>query len=240
MINYLVVIPARLGSKRLPNKPLLNIKGIPMIIRTFNQCKKVVPLNKIIIATDSKKIVDVCKKYNAPVTLTSKHCLTGTDRVVEVAKKIKSKIYVNLQGDEPVFPEKDLKLFISKAIKNKKILLNGYCDIKNFEDFKSLSIPKVVIDEKENLLYMSRSAIPGNKKNRFIKAWRQVCVYSFPREILLKITKNNKKSKLENIEDIEILRFIEKGMSVKMIKLSNKSLAVDTKKDLKKVLKLIN
>ena len=139
-----------------------------------------------------------------------------------------------MQGDEPVFPEKDLKLFISKAIKNKKILLNGYCDIKNFEDFKSLSIPKVVIDEKENLLYMSRSAIPGNKKNRFIKAWRQVCVYSFPREILLKITKNNKKSKLENIEDIEILRFIEKGMSVKMIKLSNKSLAVDTKKDLKK------
>ena len=240
MINYLVVIPARLGSKRLPNKPLINIKGIPMIIRTFNQCKKVVPLNKIIIATDSKKIVDVCKKYNAPVILTSKHCLTGTDRVVEVAKKIKSKIYVNLQGDEPVFPEKDLKLFISKAIKNKKILLNGYCDIKNFEDFKSLSIPKVVIDEKENLLYMSRSAIPGNKKNRFIKAWRQVCVYSFPREILLKITKNNKKSKLENIEDIEILRFIEKGMSVKMIKLSNKSLAVDTKKDLKKVLKLIN
>ena len=94
--------------------------------------------------------------------------------------------------------------------------------------------------KKENLLYMSRSAIPGNKKNRFIKAWRQVCVYSFPREILLKITKNNKKSKLENIEDIEILRFIEKGMSVKMIKLSNKSLAVDTKKDLKKVLKLIN
>ena len=196
-------------------------------------------MNKIIIATDSKKIVDVCKKYNVSVILTSKHCLTGTDRVVEVAKKIKSN-YVNLQGDEPVFPEKDLKLFISKAIKNKKILLNGYCDIKNFEDFKSLSIPKVVIDEKENLLYMSRSAIPGNKKNRFIKAWRQVCVYSFPREILLKITKNNKKSKLENIEDIEILRFIEKGMSVKMIKLSNKSLAVDTKKDLKKVLKLIN
>ena len=71
---------------------------------------------------------------------------------MEVAKKIKSKIYVNLQGDEPVFPEKDLKLFISKAIKNKKILLNGYCDIKNFEDFKSLSIPKVVIDEKRKFI----------------------------------------------------------------------------------------
>ena len=239
MIDYLIVIPARLGSKRLPNKPLIDLKGLPMIIRTYNQCKKVVPLKKIIIATDSEKIERVCKKYNAPVILTSKHCLTGTDRVSEVAKKIKSKIYINLQGDEPVFPINDLRRFISKAIKNKKSILNGYCTIKNYEDFISPSIPKVVLDEKENLLYMSRSSIPGNKKNKFIKAWRQVCIYSFPREILLKITKKNKKSKLENIEDIEILRFIEKGSIVKMIKLSNKSLAVDTKNDLKKVTNLI-
>ena len=112
--------------------------------------------------------------------------------------------------------------------------------IKNYEDFVNPSIPKVVVDEKENLLYMSRSSIPGNKKNKLIKAWRQVCIYSFPREILLKITKKNKKSKLECIEDIEILRFIEKGLIVKMIKLSNKSLAVDTKNDLKKVINLID
>ena len=240
MIDYLIVIPARLGSKRLPNKPLIDLKGLPMIIRTYNQCKKVVPLNKIIIATDSKKIEKVCKKYNASVVLTSKHCLTGTDRVSEVAKKIKSKIYINLQGDEPVFPINDLKQFISKAIKNNKLILNGYCTIKNYEDFVSPSIPKVVLDEKENLLYMSRSSIPGNKKNKLIKAWRQVCIYSFPREILLKITKKNKKSKLESIEDIEILRFVEKGLIVKMIKLSNKSLAVDTKNDLKKVINLID
>ena len=76
MIDYLLVIPARYQSKRLPGKPLLDIKGIPMIIRTFNQCNKVVPRNKIIVATDDKRIELICKKNNIKTIITSKKCLT--------------------------------------------------------------------------------------------------------------------------------------------------------------------
>ena len=238
MKKYLFVIPARLKSKRLPEKPLINIKGLPMIIRTYNQCQKIIPSKNIVIATDSKKIIEVCKKYKAPFILTSKKCLTGTDRVAEVAKKIKSKIYINLQGDEPIFPSMDIKKFLKNALSNSDKILNGFCKMKNNEDFKNVNIPKVLVDQNNNLIYMSRSSIPGNKKNKLIKAWRQVCIYSYPRSLLLKFSSESK-TPIEKIEDIEILRFLEYGFKIKMIMLSDRSIAVDNKDDLKKILKKV-
>ena len=91
MLNFLLVIPARYKSERLPGKPLVSINGIPMIVRTYNQCKKVVSESKILVATDHKKIFNLCKRNKINVIMTSKKCLTGTDRVAEVAKKNKKK-----------------------------------------------------------------------------------------------------------------------------------------------------
>ena len=87
-----IAIPCRLKSTRLKKKPLIKIKGIPMLVRTYNQCKKIVPISKIIVATDDKKIKDVCDKFKIKVIMTSKRCITGTDRVAEVATKIKKSI----------------------------------------------------------------------------------------------------------------------------------------------------
>ena len=107
--KYLLVIPARYASTRLSGKALIKIEGVPMIIRTCNQCLKVVPRNKLYVATDDKRIVDCCKKHNIQTIITSKKCLTGTDRIAEVAKKIKTDTYINVQGDEPIFDPKDIK-----------------------------------------------------------------------------------------------------------------------------------
>ena len=87
-MRYYLIIPARYNSKRFPGKPLADICGTPMIIRTYNQCKKVVPESKILIATDDLRIKKVCEKKHINVIMTSKKCLTGTDRIAEVAKKI--------------------------------------------------------------------------------------------------------------------------------------------------------
>ena len=87
MSDFIIVIPARYKSKRLPGKPLIDIKGIPMIIRTYNQCKKAVDPSKILVATDDKRIFNLCKKNNINTMMTSNKCLTGTDRIAEVAKK---------------------------------------------------------------------------------------------------------------------------------------------------------
>jgi len=235
--KIIIVIPARLKSKRLPNKPLLKIDGIEMIIRTFNQCVKVINRNDVYVTTDSNKIVNLCKKNNIQVVLTSKKCLTGTDRIAEFSNKIKSKIYINVQGDEPIFNPKDLKKLIFFAKKNPSSVINGYCKIKKSKDFFDVNIPKVIFSDNKNneLLYMSRAPIPFNKKKVFINAWRQVCAYALPYAALKKFQSNKNKTKIEAIEDLELLRFIEIGVPVKMIEMSDQSIAVDVKKDLKKV-----
>ena len=233
-MKYTVVIPARYKSKRLPGKPLANIGGLPMIVRTYNQCAKVVNKDKIIVATDNLKIKKVCDRYKIKSIITSNRCLTGTDRVAEVAKKIKCSFYINVQGDEPFFNPNDLKMLIKEAKKKPKEVINGYAEIRDRKLFFSSSIPKVVFDKKSYLLYMSRGPIPSNKASDFIKAWRQVCAYSFPRKALFDFAKTKNKTPIESLEDIEILRFLEQGYKVKMIKMSNKSLAVDNTEDLEK------
>ena len=233
-MKFIVVIPARYKSKRLPGKPLAKIGGLPMIVRTYNQCKKVVKKNQIIVATDSVKIKKVCDEYKINSLITSSKCLTGTDRVAEVAKKINCSFYINVQGDEPFFNPYDLKKLINIAKKKPKEIINGYAEIKDKKLFFSSSIPKVVFDKNGYLLYMSRGPIPSNKKFEFKKAWRQICAYSFPKKTLMDFSKIKNKTPIESFEDIEILRFLELGFKVKMIKMSNKSLAVDNNEDLEK------
>ena len=239
MIDFLLVIPARYQSKRLPGKPLLDIDGLPMIIRTFNQCNRAVHKSKIIVATDDQRIQKLCEKEDIKTIMTSKKCLTGTDRIAEVSKKIKKDFYINVQGDEPICNPEDIRKIIKYAKKFPKTIINGFTEIKDKRSFYSPNIPKIVFGNDGNLLYMSRAPIPSNKSNKFIKAWKQVCIYSFPYDTLKAYTSVKKKTPLEAIEDLESNRFIELGYKIKMLKMSNVSIAVDTKEDLFRVRKLV-
>ena len=238
-MEYYLVIPARYNSKRLPGKPLMDICGIPMIIRTYNQCKKIVDKSKILIATDDKRIQKVCEKEKIKVVMTSKQCLTGTDRIAEVAKRFKADFYLNVQGDEPICNPVDIKKLLITAKKYPKTIINGYTAIKDKELFFSGHIPKVVFRKDGRLLYQSRAAIPTTKDKKFIKAWRQVCIYSLPYKSLVAFKSVKTKTPLEQLEDCELLRFLELGHEIKMIKMSDKSVAVDTKKNLKDVINII-
>lgn len=241
-IKFLVVIPARLRSKRLPNKPLIQIKGLPMIVRTYNQCRKATGVENIIVACDSKKIANICKIHKIRYLMTSQKCLTGTDRVYEVSKKIFAENYINVQGDEPVFNPSDLKKVIKFILnkKNTKHVLLGYTNFNSKKIMENRNIPKIVFNKNLELIYASRAGIPSSKSLDNYRGFRQILVYNFPRKIFqnYKRLQNNKKL-LEKKEDIEILRFIENGFKVRLIKLSNKSKSVDTLEDIKKVKKII-
>jgi len=238
-MKYYLVIPARYNSKRLPGKPLVDICGIPMIIRTYNQCIKVIPKSKILIATDDVRIKKVCEKKKIKVVMTSKSCLTGTDRIAEVANKYKADFYLNIQGDEPICNPADIRKLLIIAKKNPKTIINGYTEIKNKKDFYSGNIPKVVFRKDGRLLYQSRAPIPTTKDKKFIKSWRQVCIYSLPFKSLIAFKSVRNKTPLEKLEDCELLRFLELGHEVQMIKMSNKSVAVDTKENLNEVIRII-
>jgi 3-deoxy-manno-octulosonate cytidylyltransferase (CMP-KDO synthetase) len=240
MLDYILVIPARLQSTRLPNKLLIKINKKTVLERVWEKCVKAVGKKKVYVATGDKKILDFCKIMKINTVLTSKNCLTGTDRIYEVSKKIIARIYINVQGDEIFVRPKSIKKVINYCKKNRNnFVVNAYTDIKNEEEFRSSSVPKIIIDNKNNLLFVTRSPSPTNKKFNFIKAFKQVCIYAYPRNSLLKL-KKNKKSFLERIEDIEILRFVENGIKVKMIKVQGSELAIDEKKDVIAAIKLFD
>ena len=212
-----------------------------MVLRVADICSKVVGKEDCYVATDSKKIANVVLKNGYKVKMTSSKCLTGTDRVAEASFKIKSKIYINVQGDEPTINPIDIKKVINAKIKYPNHVICGYDEVHKFENPASINLPKVVVNNKKELIYISRALVPGKKKEKEkITYHKQVCIYAFNKKELKKFYKPKKKSETENIEDIEILRFFDLGVKIKMVKLNSNSVAVDEKSDVKKVEKLLN
>ena len=206
-----------------------------MIVRTYRQCAKVLPRESIIVATDDARIRDVCDSESIPVMMTSPNCLCGTDRVAEVARAITRDVYINLQGDEPIFDPENIDRILGAVADYPDEVLNGYAEISTESEFRSPTIPKVLIAEDGRLLYASRAAVPTDKQFKYVKAWKQVCVYSFPRAALLNFAAKDSKSNLEAIEDIEILRFLEAGDVVRMVEMTANSIAVDVPEDVARV-----
>lgn len=231
-MKYLVVIPARFQSSRLPGKPLVDIHGKSMLQLTYEQCIKVVEKEHVFVATDNQAIFDHCLNLDIQVAMTSPDCLTGTDRIAEFSKKHYADVFINVQGDEPLMNPHDILKVLEAAKKYPNEVINGYCEFDDVKSYHSLTIPKVVFRPDGRLLYMSRSPIPGNKTGNFIKSWRQICVYSFPKKALEDFSSTANKTVLEQEEDIEILRFLEMNYEVRMIELSSDSIAVDTLEDL--------
>jgi len=231
-MDYVVVIPARLTSSRLPRKPLVEICGKSMLEHTYARAVEAVCAEKVFIATDSDEILQVCEKFGAQVVMTSVDCLTGTDRIAEFAQKVSADVYINLQGDEPLMEPVDIKAVIKAGLAAPTSIINGWAWIETEAEFRSRTIPKVIVRQDGQMMYMSRAPIPGTKDNSFQFSRKQICVYSFPRKALADFAKNGGKTPHEEVEDIEILRFAEMGWEVQMIELSGTSIAVDTPEDL--------
>ena len=234
-----IIIPARYGSSRYRGKPLVKILGKEMVIRVADICNKIKNV-KVFIATDSKKIANVVKKYGYKYIFTSSSCLTGTDRVAEAAKKIRSKIYINVQGDEPTINPKDIKKVIETKKKFPNHVVCGYDKVHDYENPSSINLPKVVVNSKGELIYISRALVPGKKKiSQKIQYHKQVCIYAFNKKQLKKFYSMKRKSETESFEDIEILRFFDLNEKIKMVKLNSNSVAVDEIADVKKAEKLL-
>ncbi len=235
-----IIIPARYGSSRYKGKPLAKILGREMVLRVADICKKIVGTKNLYIATDSKLIENVVLRAGYKTIITSKKCLTGTDRVAEASKKIKSNMIINVQGDEPTINPNDIKKVIEAKKKFPNHVICGYDKINKLENPASYNLPKVAINSSDELIYISRALIPG-KKNKLDKIdyYKQVCIYAFNKYQLNKFISKNKKSVIEKIEDIEILRFFDFGIKIKMVKLNSNSVAVDEIKDVKKAEKIL-
>jgi len=240
-MSTVIIIPARYESSRLPGKPLIDLCGVSLIKRTWLQATKEFDKERVYVATDDGRIRNHCEEHGMQYVMTSSSCLTGTDRVAEAYKNIgrSYETIINVQGDEPVIPPSDIMKIALAHSKDPKNVCCGYSEIKSEEEFRRESIVKVVFDYDENLLYASRAAIPTNKKLEFVKAYWQVCLYAFSPESLERFV-SSKKTRLELIEDVELLRLMELGYKIKMVHLSGNSMSVDVPEDVKKIKEIIN
>lgn len=238
--DFLVVIPARYRSSRFPGKPLADLCGKSLIWRVWDKCVQAVGTNQVMVATDDESIRKHCLEQGMQVMMTSSECLTGTDRVCEVARKLEREIYINVQGDEPLIDPNDILTILETARKYRGSIINGMCPIEEERDFRSPNVPKVVAAPDGSLLYMSRAPVPTGKKHEFKSAMRQVCIYAFPRKAILEFGRHPEKTKVEAIEDIEILRFLEMGHSIRMVEVKGSPVAVDTPEDLQRAKALLN
>tara|TARA_B100002019_G_C21274071_1_gene604135 strand:+ start:2241 stop:2972 length:732 start_codon:yes stop_codon:yes gene_type:complete len=238
MNKGIVVIPARYESSRFPGKPLANLCGKPLLQHVYDKCCLAVGSKNTLIATDSLEIQKVSESFGAQTIMTSRSNLTGTDRIAEVASMTSYDFYINVQGDEPLLLPEDIKKVYDEMCLDSSSVINCFCRLEKNER-NNPNIPKVIFSKTNKLIYMSRGDIPFDKTSKGKSLFKQVCIYGFNKAHLEIFSSSKRKSYIEENEDIEILRFLELDVQVRMIELKHTSISVDTPRDLEQASRLI-
>jgi len=237
MEDLLVVIPARIGSKRLPKKPLAKILGKPLISLTVKAVKRFT--SKVLVATDSQEVAKVAKEAGADVRLTPSELPSGTDRVYHAVKELPYRFIINVQGDEP-FVEKEHLEKIYLSLKKGDRFATLATPFKESSEVENPARVKVVIDKEGYALYFSRSPIPyfrdeSPKPEKYLK---HLGIYGYTKEALKDFV-SWPVGELEEIEKLEQLRILENGEKIKVCIVEKELFGIDTEEDLKRAEKIL-
>lgn len=254
--EVVAIIPGRYASTRLPGKPVLDIAGKPMIVRVAERALQAASINRVIVATDDKRVFDAVAAHNHEVMMTSPDHPTGTDRLAEVAARLDAEIIVNVQGDEPLIEPATIESAIAPLLADGSIVMSTTAEpIESAADLLNPNVVKVVTDPEGFALYFSRSPIPFPRAevqahgsieaaieaepellNRYSK---HTGMYVYRREFLLKYAKLPS-TPLEQTELLEQLRALEHGYRIKVVRVAHRSIGVDTPEDLERVRQIFN
>ncbi len=233
MPKVAVVIPARYASTRLPAKPLHPIAGKPLIQHVWERCARAKGIDSVIVATDDMRIAEAAFAFGAEVAMTSPKHRSGTDRVAEVAKKLRGYTHIiNVQGDEPLVDPKVVAALASTMAKDKKIeMITSASVFTPDDDLSNPNMVKVVLDREKNGLYFSRSPIPYLRGDGVKPAYyRHQGLYGYTTKFLLQFVKW-KPGILEQAESLEQLRALENGAKIRVIMARDAAVSVDTPED---------
>lgn len=232
--QILAVIPARLGSTRLPRKVLRDIGGQPMLAWVYRAARACPLLSRVLIATDSEEVLAFAQAHSLPAVFTPEDCPSGTDRVHAVAQSISADIYVNIQGDEPMLrPEHIEALLLPFARPEVQVAtLATPCAP---DQIANPSAVKVVTAADRRALYFSRAAIPVDRDCTGSVTYRKhLGLYAY-RRAALQSFQSLPPSRLEAAERLEQLRFLENGIDIYVSDTPYDTIGVDTEEDLRAV-----
>ncbi|WP_457592808.1 3-deoxy-manno-octulosonate cytidylyltransferase [Hydrogenimonas sp.] len=237
----MIIIPARLGSTRFPEKVLADIGGYPMVVAT---AKAVEAIDRVVVATDSEKVAAICLEYDIKAVLTSSRHTSGTDRINEAASRLgldENEIIINVQADEPfIEPEivDDLKRLVEKQSRDENVMICSAYKSVTAEEAADPNLVKVVTDESDYALYFSRSPVPFDREGGFDGYKGHIGIYGFRHRMLERFC-SLPSSVLEQTEKLEQLRALSHGFKISMCRVETQSFGIDTPEDLQKALQRI-
>lgn len=236
MSEVTVIIPARWASTRFPGKPLVELRGKPLVQHVWERANRAKRVGRVIVATDDMRVAEAAFAFGAEVALTSPKHPTGTDRLAEVAGKLKSAaIILNVQGDEPDIAPSTIDRLV-RALQDDPGLgmVTAANPVTSLADVRNPHVVKVVTDFAGRALYFSRSVIPHDRDgHRGIRYLRHQGIYGYRRQVLLAFVKW-KPTPLEQAEKLEQLRALEHGIAIGVIVVRRGSVGVDVPGDVAK------
>ena len=241
-LEFLVVIPARLGSTRLPRKPLADIAGKPMVVRVAEQAKKSLA-KQVLVATDSPEILAACKSHHIECILTREDHPTGTDRIAEVAHLLKlpeQTLVVNVQGDEPAIPPELINQVAQTLASNANCAISTVAvAITDPQEIASPNVVKVVLNHTGHAEYFSRAPIPFVRDSQAPLPsnlhLRHIGIYAY-RAQFLQAYAGLKPAPTEQAEALEQLRALWYGYQIAVyIAPQAPPVGVDTPEDLERI-----
>jgi 3-deoxy-manno-octulosonate cytidylyltransferase (CMP-KDO synthetase) len=240
-MKILGVIPARYASSRFHGKPLELICGKPMIEWVYKRSIKS-ELDDVVVATDDKRIFDTVEAFGGKAVMTRGDHANGTSRILEVINHdeySRFEFIINIQGDEPIIDPESINILVNKYKSERAEIITLKEEIKCGTDKENPNVVKVITDFYDNALYFSRNLIPymRNEDKNFIY-YRHVGIYGYTKKVLLDMEKMLP-GKLEHVESLEQLRFLENGYKIKVYETKSTVKGVDTKEDLLEVEEII-
>lgn len=232
------LIPARMKSSRFPGKPLVSILGKPIIYWVYSKTVQISELNEVYVVTEDKVIDEKCKELSIPCLLEERESIVALERLSRVSRTLDGDIYLNIQGDEPLMPCGAIKQIIDGMLIDPEVYYLGLRSaITSEADFVNRNNVKVVVDNDDYALYFSRSQIPSTYDPD--NAFRVLGLYGYRAEFINQFA-NFPKSSLEKLEcGVEMLRAMQMGYRVKVIKTPYHSFGVDTPQDISLVEKIM-
>lgn len=252
-MSYTVLIPARLASSRLPNKPLATIGGLPMVVRVAKQMDSLASAGiQVVVVGDSPEIIDACERHGIRAILTRASHASGTDRLAEACEKLQledDSIVVNVQGDEPLI-QPTLVTNVARLLQDDATacMSTAAHPLHTTDDFTNPNVVKVVLNRKNQAIYFSRAPIPW-WRDGYANGIRSLCedlaplrhigIYAY-RAGFLRQFPTLTPSPLEQIEALEQLRALWNGFAISVhVTLSAPGPGVDTPEDLERVRKIV-
>jgi len=235
LVKVLGVIPARLASTRLPRKVLREISGIPLVVHVYRAARRSPRLDDLLVATDSDEVAAACRAHGIPAVMTAESHPSGTDRLWEVSQGRQADVYVNIQGDEPLVSPGHIEGLVAPFLSDPDVQVTTLKIRATPEEVASRTANKVVTNARGDALYFSRLPIPFDRDGGGgITYWKHVGLYAYRRAVL-GIYHALPRSPLERAEQLEQLRLLENGISIRVTETDEPTVGVDTEDDFRAV-----